>query len=221
MYVILLGPPGAGKGTQAKLIEQKFNMPHISTGDLLRAAVREGTPIGLQARDYMDRGQLVPDGIVIGMIEQRMAGADTRNGFLLDGFPRNVTQAAELEEMLQRHSVGIDRVLSLEVPRAELLVRLSGRRTCRVCNAMYHVKFDPPVKQGVCDRCGGELYQREDDREATICSRLDVYERDTAPVKDFYRERHLLREVSGTGGRAEIFAAICAQLANGAEGRKQ
>jgi len=212
MHVILLGPPGAGKGTQAKLIEQKFNMPHISTGDLLRAAVRDGTSIGLQAKEYMERGQLVPDAVVIEMIEQRMAQSDTNGGFLLDGFPRNVRQAAELESMLQRHSVRIDQVLSLDVPRAELLRRLTGRRTCRGCNAMYHVAFEPPKKEGICDRCGAELYQREDDREETISSRLDVYDRDTAPVKDFYRERQLLRDIAGVGGRAEIFATICNHL---------
>jgi adenylate kinase len=212
MRVILLGPPGAGKGTQAKLIEERAEVPHISTGDILRRAVAAETPLGREAKVYMDRGELVPDTLVINMMEQRFAEDDCRRGFLLDGFPRTVAQGEALEEMLSECRMPLDHVLQLVVPRAELIRRLGGRRTCRRCGAMFHLAFDPPKKAGTCDRCGGDLFQRSDDREETIVARLDVYDRQTAPLSNFYRSRGLLREIDGEGDTREIFQRILGVL---------
>ena len=212
--VVLLGPPGAGKGTQAKRIQERFGVPHISTGDLLRTAVAEDTELGRSAKSFMDRGQLVPDGMVVDMLGVRVGQPDAHTGFLLDGFPRTIAQAAILERMLSDTGVRLDQVLRLAVPREELIKRLSSRRTCRECGRMYHPDFNPPAKPGVCTHCGGELYQREDDREETVRARLEVYDRETAPVEDYYRERGLLRVVDGTGS-ADVVATRLRALLNG------
>jgi adenylate kinase len=212
MRIVLLGPPGAGKGTQAKLMHERIGISHISTGDLLRAAIAGGSALGEEAHAYMERGELVPDALVIGMIDDRLRCNGGTPEFMLDGFPRTVTQAEALEHMLGTSHSPLDHVLSLQVPRQELVLRLSGRRTCRVCGAMYHVVYDPSHRAGVCDRCGGELFQREDDREDTIRARLEVYETATRPLTAFYRARGLLREIDGTGSATEVLERILAQL---------
>ena len=208
MNLIFLGPPGSGKGTQAKMLVDHYGIPQISTGDILREAVREGTPLGREAKGYMDRGELVPDEVVVGIVRERLQGDDCKKGFILDGFPRTIPQAEALEETLKGLSKGIDHVINIEVGKDELIRRLSGRRTCRKCGAMYHIIFDPPKREGVCDRCGGELYQRDDDREETIRERLRVYEEQTAPLIEFYRKRGLLRTIDGKGEIKEIFERI-------------
>lgn len=212
MRIVLLGPPGAGKGTQANLMHERTGIPHISTGDLLRAAVAGRSELGLAAQVYMERGELVPDTLVIDMIDQRLQQNGPDPSFMLDGFPRTVAQAEALEDMLSGQHLPLDHVVSLEVPREELVRRLGGRRTCGQCGAMYHVIFDPPAAAGVCDRCGGALFQRDDDREETIRARLVVYDRATAPLATFYRSRHLLREIDGTGTTAQVLERILAQL---------
>jgi adenylate kinase len=206
--IVLLGPPGAGKGTQAKLLQDHFKIPQISTGDMLRRAAQSGTALGRQAKTFMDRGELVPDSVVLDLVEERLSADDCRQGFLLDGFPRTVAQAEAFEKTLTRQRLPLDGMVSLRVPSAELVARLSGRRTCRQCGAMYHVRFNPPKADLVCDRCGGELYQRDDDREATIEARMEVYERQSAPVYDHYRSQGLLREVDGTGTTEQVFRKI-------------
>jgi len=208
MRLILLGPPGSGKGTQANLLQEKFGIPKISTGDILRAAVSDGTELGVQARVYMDQGQLVPDEIVVGLIKERIQEPDCANGYILDGFPRTIVQAEKLEEMLKTMNQGIDAVVDLEVDKEELLVRLTGRRTCRQCGAMYHKTTHPPKVDGVCDECGGELYQREDDNEATILKRLNVYKQQTAPLKEYYEKQGKLRNAPGCGSVDEIFSRV-------------
>lgn len=215
MRLILLGPPGGGKGTQAKLIEERLAIAHISTGDLLRQAVAECTELGETAKQYMDRGELVPDELVIGMIEERVGSADCERGFLFDGFPRNVAQAEALGAMLERRDLSLDHVVSLEVPEAELVKRLAGRRTCRECGSMCHVVFDPPREAGVCNRCGGELYQRDDDREETIHARLDVYREQTEPLLAYYRSRNLLHSVDGVGETMEVLDRVMSHLEGG------
>jgi adenylate kinase len=216
MRLILLGPPGGGKGTQAKLIGERLSITHISTGDLLRQAVADRTELGRTAKEFMDRGELVPDQLVIGMIEERVRNADCGRGFLFDGFPRNVPQAEALREMLKRQSMSLQHVVSLDVPQEELVKRLTGRRTCRQCGSMCHVVFDPPREEGVCNRCGGELYQRDDDREETIRARLRVYQNQTKPLLDYYRSRGLLREVDGVGDAQEVFERIMNHLGSDA-----
>jgi adenylate kinase len=208
MNIILLGPPGAGKGTQAKMLIDKYRMPQISTGDILRAAVKEGTPLGKEAKSYMDKGQLVPDSVVIGIVEDRIQQPDCRNGYMLDGFPRTVPQAEALDEMLRKRKAKIDHVVSVEVARDELVKRLTGRRTCRECGAGFHVHFDPPKKTGTCDKCGGELYQRDDDNEKTVTARLQVYESQTLPLIEYYRKQGKLRPVDGVGEMKTIFERI-------------
>ena len=217
MRVVLLGGPGAGKGTQAQLISKRLSIPHISTGDLLRAAVTKQTELGRVAKRFMERGELAPDELVINIIEERLGAGDCERGFLFDGFPRNPTQATVLESMLNRRKLALDHVVNLLVPRDDLVERLSGRRTCRNCGGMFHIKFDPPKREGVCDRCGGPLFQRADDREDTIRARLDVYEETRAALCDFYRARGLLREVDGLGASSDILERILAQM-NGAAG---
>lgn len=206
--MILMGSPGAGKGTQAKLLQERFDIPHVSSGDLLREAMKRKTPMGVQAKRYMDRGELVPDAVLLGAIEDRLRRNDCARGFILDGFPRTVAQADALAAMLSQMGGEIDHVISLRVPREDVIKRLSGRRTCRDCGTMYHIIFDPPNNSGICNKCNGELYQRDDDQEDTILARLEVYEGQTAPVLDRYRHQGLLREVDGVGGPDQVFQRI-------------
>lgn len=187
-------------------------MPHVSTGDLLRAAVRAQTPLGKEAQQYMNRGDLVPDDLVVKLLEDRVQTGDGKDGFLLDGFPRNVAQADVLERRLATRGTNIDHVVSIAVPKEELVRRLSGRRTCRRCGAMYHVLFSPPAKESVCGQCGGELFQRDDDREETIYARLTVYERETEPLHDYYRGRGVLRTIDGTGSTDAVRSRVLTQI---------
>ncbi|MEJ5299923.1 MAG: adenylate kinase [Thermodesulforhabdaceae bacterium] len=212
MNIILLGPPGAGKGTQAKRLIERYGIPQISTGDMLRAAVAEKTPLGLEAKKYMDAGQLVPDSVVIGLVKERIQKDDCKKGYMLDGFPRNVSQAETLDKMLSELGQKIDHVVCIEVPEDELVQRLTGRRTCRQCGAGYHVMFDPPKKDGVCDKCGGELYQRDDDNVQTVTSRLKVYKDQTEPLIAYYEKQGKLRRINGLGSIDEIFNRIVAVL---------
>jgi adenylate kinase len=200
LNVVLLGAPGSGKGTQADRIVAAFGLPHISTGDILRAAVAAGTQLGAQAQQYMQAGKLVPDEVVIGITRERLAEPDAAHGFLLDGFPRTLDQAAALDELLAAAGRALTHVIVLDVPEEELIERLSGRRTCRQCGKGYHIKFDPPKQPGVCDVCGGELYQRADDNEETVRNRLVVYGEQTEPLIDYYARKGLVSTVSG-GGR--------------------
>jgi len=196
MKLILLGPPGAGKGTQAKMLTERFSIPQISTGDILRAAVKDGTPMGLKAKEYMDAGGLVPDEVVVGIVRERLQEADCNNGFILDGFPRTVAQADALQANLEEMDKGLDRVISLDVDTEALVERLTGRRTCKECGRGYHVKFDPPREDAVCD-CGGSLFQRDDDQEETIRKRLQVYADQTSPLISYYRDAGVLMELDG------------------------
>jgi adenylate kinase len=208
MNIILLGPPGAGKGTQAKMLVEQYQIPQISTGDILRGAVKEGTQLGKEAKSYMDKGELVPDSVVIGIVEERIKEPDCAKGYMLDGFPRTVPQAEALDGMLQNLSSAIDHVVSIEVGKEELVKRLTGRRTCRECGAGYHVMFDPPKKEDVCDKCGGELYQRDDDNVETVTARLEVYEAQTLPLIDYYKTQEKVRPIDGVGDIKEIFGRV-------------
>jgi adenylate kinase len=208
MDLILLGPPGSGKGTQAKKMVEQYHIPQISTGDILRAALKEKTRLGLEAKQYMDQGRLVPDEVVVGIVQDRLKAPDCQGGFILDGFPRTVPQAEALGITLKAMKRGIGHVISIEVDKEELLKRLGGRRTCRSCGAMYHLIFGPPKKEGVCDKCGGELYQRADDQEETIRARLKVYDEQTAPLIAYYRGKGLLRSIDGVGEVKQIFQKI-------------
>lgn len=208
MDIILLGPPGAGKGTQAKFIVEKWNIPQVSTGDILRAAVREGTALGAEAKSFMDKGELVPDRVVIGIIAERLKESDAAKGFILDGFPRTIPQAEALGEILAGMGRTIDHVVSIEVEDQDLVTRLTGRRMCKGCGESFHVVFNPPGNEGVCDHCGGELYQRDDDKEETIRQRLRVYHQQTSPLISFYREAGCLRSIRGTGAIGDIFTRI-------------
>lgn len=199
MRLVLVGPPGAGKGTQAEFIAAHLAVPKISTGDIFRANVAGGTPLGVEAKRYMDGGQLVPDEVTINMVRNRLAEPDAADGFLLDGFPRTLPQATALDKLLADLGAGLDVVLELVVDNDEVIRRLSGRRNCRSCGKIWHVTFDPPSNEGVCDRCGGELYQRDDDQEEVIAERLRVYSRDTAPLVDFYGAQGKLVGLDATG----------------------
>lgn len=208
MNLILLGPPGAGKGTQAKMMIDRYRIPQISTGDILRAALKERTPLGLKAKEYMDKGLLVPDEVVIDIIQARLKEADCRDGYILDGFPRTVAQAQALDKVLKAMNSGIDHVISIDVDKAELIKRLTGRRTCRQCGRGYHAIFDPPLNKGLCDKCQGELYQRDDDNEDTVRNRLEVYDSQTFPLIQYYKEKNLVRSIDGQGGIQQIFDRI-------------
>ena len=208
MNLILLGPPGAGKGTQAQKIVERYHIPQISTGDILRASVKESTSWGMRAKGFMDQGQLVPDEIVIGIIEERLKAKDCDPGFILDGFPRTIPQAEALHPILTKVGKKIDHVINIEVDPEELVHRLTGRRTCKNCGGMFHLLFQPPKKEGICDRCGGPLYQRTDDKEETIRTRLKEYEKQTAPLIQYYQGKNTLRSVQGAGGPDQIFDQI-------------
>jgi adenylate kinase len=210
--IVLLGAPGAGKGTQAKKLIEKFGIPQISTGDLLRAAVKEGTPLGKEAKVCMDKGELVPDSVVLGMVEERLKKDDCKKGYILDGFPRNTSQAETLDRMLGALSMPLTAAVSVDVPFEDLMKRLTGRRTCKntACGQMYNIYSTPSKKEGVCDKCGSELYQRDDDNETTIKKRLDVYEAQTAPLAGYYKNKGILKSVPGTGSIDEIFKMMCA-----------
>jgi len=210
--IILLGPPGCGKGTQAKLLTEKYHIPQISTGDILREAVKNKTPLGLEAKKYMDSGKLVSDEVVIGIIQDRLKLPDCEGGFILDGFPRTVIQAEALDKTLKAMQKKIEHAISISVEEEELLRRLTGRRTCRSCGAMFHVLFNPPKEEGICNFCSGELYQRDDDKEETIRNRLNVYDQQTAPLIDYYQKRGLLRTVEGVGKIEDIFKKVEAFL---------
>lgn len=212
MNLILLGPPGAGKGTQAKMLTDRHGIPQISTGDMLRAAVQEGTPMGVQAKSHMDAGSLVPDEVVVGIVRERLQKPDCSGGFILDGFPRTVAQAEALRETLAELGKDLDAVVALEVDVEALVERLTGRRTCRDCGRGYHVRFDPPKTAGKCDACGGELYQREDDREETIRKRLLVYENQTAPLIGYYEGHGLLTRVDGMQEIGDVQRQIAGAL---------
>lgn len=197
MKLILLGPPGAGKGTQAKMLTERFGIPQISTGDILRAAVKEGTPMGLKAKSFMDAGGLVPDEVVVGIVQERLEKDDCVPGFILDGFPRTEAQADALQVTLEKMGKNLNAVISLEVDIEALVDRLTGRRTCKDCGKGYHVKFDPPREANRCDACGGSLFQRDDDQETTIRKRLDVYNEQTLPLVSYYRQAGLLTSIDG------------------------
>ncbi len=216
MIVILMGAPGAGKGTQAEGLAEKLGVPHVASGDLFREALQKGTPLGLKAKGYMERGELVPDEIVIGMILERLAQPDCEKGVVLDGFPRTLAQAEALDRALAEQGRKVDRVLFLEVPEEDLVQRLTGRWICRQCQASYHTLFRPPKVEGVCDRCGGELYQRPDDREETVRRRLEVYFEQTTPVLEYYRRRGVLVSVDGLGSIDEVRRRLAAAVGNGA-----
>ena len=206
--VIFLGPPGAGKGTQASRLAEEWAVPHIATGDMLREAAQNGTRLGLEAKAYMDRGALVPDEVVIGLVDERFGLADAARGWVLDGFPRTVAQAEALGMRLDQRGLDLDRVIYFRVAREELLRRLTGRRVCRECGTAFHLVFNPPTTPGRCDRCGGPLYQRADDAESAVAHRLEVYTSQTAPLLDYYRQRKVLTEVAGEGSVAEVTDAI-------------
>jgi adenylate kinase len=212
MRIVLLGPPGAGKGTQAKKIADRYGIVHISTGDLFRDNIKNKTPLGQKAKAYMDAGNLVPDELVIALVEDRIAKDDCRDGYLLDGFPRTVAQASALSEYNEKVGKPLDFALSIEVPEDKLVSRIVGRRVCPNCGASFHIKFNPPKKDGICDRCGEKLVQRKDDTEATVKNRLDVYNKETAPLIDFYRCKGILKAVDGDQDvdivTADIFKAL-------------
>ncbi|MEW6601940.1 MAG: adenylate kinase [Nitrospirota bacterium] len=209
MRLVLLGAPGAGKGTQAKKLIDKYGIPQISTGDILRKAVADGTPLGKEAKSYMDSGGLVPDSVVIGLVKERIAKDDCKKGYILDGFPRTTPQAEALDKVLADMKAPLDTALVVDVDMDILMKRLTGRRTCKGCQQMYNIHFGPPKKEGACDKCGGELFQRADDKEETIKNRLEVYEKSTAPLIDYYGKKKILKSVEGMGSVDEIFNKVC------------
>jgi adenylate kinase len=210
--VVLLGAPGAGKGTQAKMLIDKFKIPQISTGDILRKAVADGTPLGKEAKVIMDSGGLVSDKIVLGLVEERLKQPDCKNGFILDGFPRNTVQAEALDKILTGASMPLTVALNIDVDLNDLLKRLTGRRTCKSCQQMYNIYFSPSKKEGLCDKCGGALFQRDDDKEATIKKRLDVYQQQTAPLIDYYSKKKIMKTVVGVGSIEDIFKKAVAAI---------
>lgn len=212
MNIILMGPPGAGKGTQAERLVEKFGIPHISTGDMFRKTLKEGTELGLKAKSYMDQGKLVPDEVTVGIVKERLMETDCQKGFLLDGFPRTIQQADALEKILAEINKDLDAVINIKVIRDVLIERLTGRRVCKACGATYHILFNPSRDNNKCDKCGGELYQRDDDTLATVGNRLDVYEAQTAPLIEYYKQKGLLKEVDGAQSMDEVFQDICVAL---------
>jgi len=203
-----MGPPGAGKGTQAELIKNEYPIPHISTGDMFREAVSQGTELGKEAKKYMDAGQLVPDQVTIGIVRERLAQPDCKKGFLLDGFPRTTVQAQALDEVLEESGRRIEAVINIDVPSGVLIERMSGRVTCRECKAVYNVHSNPPQQRGVCDHCGGELIQRSDDQGETVARRLDVYLEQTNPLLDYYQQRDMLYNIDGNRATRAVYADV-------------
>ena len=212
MHILLMGPPGAGKGTQAAELKAKFQIPHISTGDMFRAAIKEGTALGREAKGSMDQGKLVPDSVTIGIVRERLAKDDCKKGFILDGFPRTVEQADALDGILKELGLKLTRVLNINVPAADLIERATGRRICKQCGATYHVKFNPPKKEGICDACGGELFQRADDTAETMKNRLSVYEASTKPLIDYYEKAGIYTEVDGRQAIDKVTADLISTL---------
>ena len=208
MRLILLGPPGAGKGTQAKGIVDKYNIPHISTGDIFRKNIKEGTELGKKAKEYMDKGLLVPDDLVVAIVSDRLMEKDCNDGFLLDGFPRTVAQADALDKELKGQNVSLDNVINIEVEKEELIERAVGRRICKECGETYHIKFNPPKKDGVCDVCGGNLYQRQDDTVETVQKRIEVYLDQTKPLIDYYNDKNILINIDGKQNIDKVFSDI-------------
>lgn len=212
MYILLMGPPGAGKGTQAAKLVEEFNVPHISTGDMFRAAVKEGTELGKQAKACMDAGQLVPDSVTIGIVKERLAKPDCKKGFILDGFPRTVEQANALDKILVELGIKLDRVININVPAEDLIVRAIGRRICRKCGATYHIVYHPTEKEGTCDKCSGETYQRDDDSEDTMTKRLTVYSAQTKPLIEYYQSNGLYAEIDGRQSIDKVLADVVCNL---------
>lgn len=212
MKIVLLGPPGAGKGTQAVRLVEKYNIPHISTGDIFRKNLKEKTKLGLKAKEYMDKGLLVPDELVVDIVKSRLMEDDCKEGFLLDGFPRTVEQADALEAELNKLGLKLDGVINIEVKDEILIDRLTGRLVCRKCGATYHSKFNKPKQEDVCDVCGGELYTRDDDKVETVKNRLDVYKNQTQPLIDYYTKKGMLKTIDGEADTDTVFAKICEAL---------
>ena len=212
MRIILLGPPGAGKGTQAAGIVEKYNIPHISTGDIFRKNIKEGTDLGKKAKEYMDQGLLVPDELTVGLVTDRITQDDCKNGFMLDGFPRNVSQAEQLDAFLKENNIELSNVINIEVDKSILVSRAVGRRICKSCGATYHVEFNPPKNEGICNVCQGELYQRADDNEETVSKRIQVYLDETKPLADYYAKEGILSNINGQQSIDEVFGDIVAAL---------
>ena len=208
MKIIMLGAPGAGKGTQAKRIAEKYGIPHVSTGDIFRSNIKNGTELGMKAKAYMDAGNLVPDEITIGMLLDRIHGEDCKNGYVLDGFPRTIPQAESLTAALQKQGEKMDYAVDVDVPDEAIISRMSGRRACLACGATYHIEFNPPKKEGICDQCGEPLVLRNDDKPETVKNRLDVYHRQTQPLIDYYKKEGILAQVDGTQSMDQVFEDI-------------
>ncbi|MDB6277265.1 adenylate kinase [Clostridioides difficile] len=215
MRIILLGPPGAGKGTQAAGIVEKYNIPHISTGDIFRKNIKEGTELGKKAKEYMDQGLLVPDELTVGLVTDRISQEDCKNGFMLDGFPRNVAQGEHLDIFLKNAGISLDKVVNIEVDKSILVSRAVGRRICKSCGATYHVEFNPTKVEGVCDVCQGELYQRADDNEETVSKRIQVYLDETKPLVDYYSKQGIIADIKGDQAIDKVFEDIVAALGSG------
>ena len=212
MKLVMLGAPGAGKGTQANMIAEKYGIPHISTGDIFRANIKEGTDLGKEAKSYMDKGELVPDELTVRLLLDRVSKDDCKDGYVLDGFPRTIPQAEVLEKELEKNGDRIDKAVNVDVPDENIVNRMSGRRACLKCGATYHIVHIPPRKEGICDNCGSELVQRDDDKEETVKNRLKVYHDQTAPLIEFYSSRNVLETVDGTKPSEDVFANICSIL---------
>lgn len=212
MRLVLLGPPGVGKGTQASAIVEKYNIPHISTGDIFRANIKEGTDLGKKAKEYMDKGLLVPDDIVVSIVKDRLTEEDCKRGFLLDGFPRTIKQAEILDEELDKMGINLDKVVNIYADKETLIERAVGRRICKVCGKTYHIKFNPPKEEGICDLDGGELFQREDDTKETVSTRIEVYEDQTQPLIEYYKNKGIIANVDGTQPIEKVFQDIVEAL---------